>query len=79
MATDRWSIAYRHPGGHRTSNMLDRLMRDMNRYFDQGQHLHGSLEACRLHCRAWALLCNFTPCTRRWRGKPRLAVPRRTT
>ena len=23
---DRWSIAYRHPGGHRTSNMLDRLM-----------------------------------------------------
>jgi hypothetical protein len=58
---DRWSIAYRHPGGHRTSNMLDRLMRGMNRYFDQGQHLHGSLEACRLHCRAWALLCNFTP------------------
>src|SRR5262249_45170487 len=25
--------AYRHPGGHRTSNMLDRLMRSMNRYF----------------------------------------------
>ena len=23
---DRWSIAYRYPGGHRTSNMLDRLM-----------------------------------------------------
>ena len=39
---DRWSIAYRHPGGHRTSNMLDRLMRGMNRYFDHGQHLHGS-------------------------------------
>ena len=58
---DRWSIAYRHPGGHRTSNMLDRLMRGMNRYFDQGQHVHGSLEACPLHCRAWALLCNFTP------------------
>ena len=30
------------------SNMLDRLMRGMNRYFDQGQRLHGSLEACRL-------------------------------
>jgi hypothetical protein len=57
----RWSIAYRHPGGHRTSNMLDRLMRAMNRYFDHGQHLHGSFEACRLHCRAWALLWNFTP------------------
>jgi hypothetical protein len=64
---DRWSIAYHHPGGHRTSNMLDRLMRGMNRYFDHGQHLHGSHEACRLHCRAWALLCNFAP----WLRRPR--------
>ena len=58
---DRWSIAYRHPKGHRTSNMLDRLMRGMNRYFDHGQHLHGSHKACRRHCRAWALLWNFAP------------------
>jgi hypothetical protein len=58
---DRWSVAYRHPGGHRTSNMLDRIMRGMNRYFDRGQHLHGSRAACRLHCRAWALLSNFAP------------------
>ena len=58
---DRWSIAYCHPGGHRTSNMLDRLMRGMNQYFDHGQHLHGSREACRRHCRAWALLWNFAP------------------
>jgi len=56
-----WSKAYLHPDGHRTSNMLDRLMRGMNRYFDHGQHLHGSLEACRWHCRAWALLANFAP------------------
>jgi hypothetical protein len=57
----RWSKAYLHPDGHRTSNMLDRLMRGMNRYFDHGQHLHGSFQACRLHCRAWALLWNFAP------------------
>jgi hypothetical protein len=57
----RWSIAYLHPDGHRTSNMLDRLMRGMNRYFDHGQHLHGSRAACRLHGRAWALLWNFSP------------------
>jgi hypothetical protein len=56
-----FAVAYRHPGGHRTSNMLDRQMRGMNRYFDHGQHLHGSLRACRLHCRAWALLWNFAP------------------
>jgi hypothetical protein len=58
---ERWSLAYLHPGGHRTSNMLDRQMRGMNRYFDQGQHLHGTLGACRWHCRAWALLWNFSP------------------
>jgi hypothetical protein len=54
--------AYRHPGGHRTSNMLDRQMRAMSRYFDDGQHLHGTEEACEGHVRAWALLHNF----RRW-------------
>ena len=56
-----YAVAYSHPGGHRTSNMLDRLMRGMNRYFDRGQHLHGSPAACRLHCRAWALLCELRP------------------
>jgi hypothetical protein len=57
----RWSLAYRHPDGHRTSNMLDRVMRGMNRYFEDGQHLHGSHEASRRHCRAWALLFTFAP------------------
>jgi hypothetical protein len=53
--------AYRHPGSHRTSNLLDRVMRAMNRYYDDGQHLHGSEEACARHVRAWALLYNFRP------------------
>jgi hypothetical protein len=53
--------AYDHPGGHRTSNMLDRVMRSMNRYFVDSQHLHGSYQASERHCRAWALLHNFRP------------------
>jgi hypothetical protein len=53
--------AYDHPGCHRTSNMLDRLMREMNRYFEDGQHLHGSVAAAERHCRAWTLLYNFSP------------------
>jgi hypothetical protein len=53
--------AYRHPGGHRTSTMLDRLMRQMSRYFEDAQHLHGSAAACDRHGRAWALLHNFRP------------------
>ena len=59
--SQEYAAAYAHPGGHRTSNMLDRAMRGMNRYFDCGQHLHGSPAACRLHCRAWALLANYAP------------------
>jgi len=59
--TREYGVAYQHPNGHRTSNMLDRLMRSMNRYFEDAQHLHGSPEACDQHCRAWALLHNFRP------------------
>jgi hypothetical protein len=56
-----YGAAYHHPGGHRTSVMLDRVMRGMNGYFVGGQHLHGSGEAAERHARAWALLYNFTP------------------
>jgi hypothetical protein len=56
-----YALAYSHPGSHRTSNMLDRVMRSMNRYFEDAQHLHGSQEAGALHCRAWALLYNYRP------------------
>jgi hypothetical protein len=56
-----YGVAYRHPGGQRTSNLLDRVMRAMNRYFDAGQHLHGSGRAVGRHVRAWALLHNFRP------------------
>lgn len=58
---DRWSVAYEHPEGHRTSNMLDRLMRGMNRYFVSGQRLHGETQASRRHPRSLALLWNFAP------------------
>lgn len=53
--------AYQHPGGHRTSTLLDRVMRAMNRYDEDGQHVHGSEKACQRPVRAWALLYNFRP------------------
>jgi hypothetical protein len=56
-----WTLAFDHPEGHRTSNMLDRLMRGMNQYFAGGLYLHGSPAASEQHCRAWALLWNFAP------------------
>jgi hypothetical protein len=56
-----WQQAYDQPGGQRTSNMLDRIMRPMHRYFFDGQHLHGSGAATERHVRGWALLWNFAP------------------
>ena len=56
-----YAETHEHPGCHRTSNMLDRVMRAMNRYFEDGQHLHGSKKAAGQRCRAWALMYNFTP------------------
>ena len=57
----RWSIAYAHPEGHRTSNLVDRVLRQRDGYFEAGQHLHGDEKASRRRCRAWALLWNFAP------------------
>jgi hypothetical protein len=56
-----YARAYEQPEGHRTSNMLDRVMKPMNEYFQGCQHLHGEPEAAESHCRAWALLHNFVP------------------
>jgi hypothetical protein len=38
-----WSLHLDHLDCHATSNMLDRLMRSQNKYFDRGQHFHGGL------------------------------------
>ena len=56
-----WSVWYKHPDGHATSNMLDRLMRSQNRDFDRGQHCHGDLKSANKRCRAWAILHNYRP------------------
>jgi len=76
---DRWSIAYRHPDGHRTSNMLDRLMRGRNRSFDRGQHLDGSREACPALSRVGVVVELHTLAPGDDAEEPRLAVPRRTS
>jgi len=34
----QYGQAYRQPQGHRTSNLLDRVMKLMQRYFDSGRH-----------------------------------------
>jgi hypothetical protein len=60
---EEWSLWYE--GGceqaHTTSNMLDRLMRQQNGYFDRGQHFHGDLRSSNLRSRSWAILYNYWP------------------
>ncbi len=56
-----FTAAYDHPGAHRTSNMLDRLMQRMDRHLFACQNLHGTLTAADLSIRGWALIYNFAP------------------
>jgi hypothetical protein len=53
--------AYDHPGCHRTSNLVDRLLRRLDYHLYCTQHLHGSAEAAERGLRGWALIHNFAP------------------
>ena len=57
--------AYDHPNAHRTSNMVDRLMRWLDRYAFNMQYFHGTLASAEQGIRAWAILRNYQPyCSR---------------
>jgi hypothetical protein len=58
---DALSPSYDHPLAHRTSNMVDRLMRCLDRAFFNAQSFHGLPEAAESRVRALALLWNFCP------------------
>lgn len=53
--------AYDHPEGYRTSNMVDRLMRWLDRSLFTRQYYHGTLSSANQMVRAWALLRNYYP------------------
>jgi hypothetical protein len=53
--------ASEHPGCHRTSNPVDRLLRRLDSHLDCGQHLHGTIVATEQGLRGWALIYNFAP------------------
>ena len=61
--------AYDCPSAHRTSNMVDRLMRWQDRFLFNRQYFHRSWEAAELGIRAWAILRNFRPYCPRAIGK----------
>lgn len=58
---DQYALSYQHPGCHRTSNLVDRLMNRLTRLLYQGRGLHGHQLSSELRLRGWALLNNFRP------------------
>jgi hypothetical protein len=69
-------VAYAHPGCHRTSNLVDRLLRRLDYRLYCAQHIHGSTEAAEQGLRGWALIHNFAPsCPWAVRETPELRSP----
>lgn len=67
MVTKLWDRAsdyvesYAHPGCHRTSNLVDRLMNRLTRLLYAGRGLHGHQGSSERRLRGWILLQNFRP------------------
>lgn len=57
----KFSVAYKFPGSHRTSNMLDRLMQRMDCRLSATQYFHGTIQSANLAMRGWCLILNFAP------------------
>jgi len=56
-----YAVSYDHPGCHRTSNQVDRLMNRLTRFLYAGRGLHGHQGSSERRLRGWALLQNFRP------------------
>ena len=57
----QFSCSYDHEQAHRTSNLVDRLIRFLDRACFNGQYFHGTLVSAEWRVRALALLWNFCP------------------
>ena len=53
--------SYDHPRAHRTSNLVDRLMKFLDRVFFIAQYFHSTVASAERRVRALALLWNFCP------------------
>lgn len=72
----RWMEHLDFPNAHKTSNMMDRLMRAMNRHAFNSQMFHSTISNTSKNFRAFALLYNFTPsCPAAWDKSKKLTSP----
>lgn len=61
LKADLYALAFDFPHAHRTSNMIDRHMNDMDRFLFASKDFHGHLMTAEYRIRGWALLHNFRP------------------
>ena len=73
-----FGLHYDYPNARRTSNMLDRLMRWLDRSLFNRQYFHRSSGAAELAVRSWAILANYRPYSPRAqrKGEGRCAAER---
>jgi hypothetical protein len=57
----QFSQSYEHGSAHRTSHMVDRVMKLLDRACFNAPYFHGTFEAAASRGRAWALLGTFCP------------------
>lgn len=58
---ERFTSSFAHEQAHRTSNMVDRLMKFFDRACFDSMYFHGNLHSAKQRVRAWAILWNFCP------------------
>ena len=57
----QFNLSYDHERAHRTSNLVDRLIKFLDRACFNAQYFHGTFASAELRVRALALLWNFCP------------------
>lgn len=73
---ENWMAHLDNSKAHRTSNMLDRLMKTMSRHAYNSQMFHSSISKTTNNFRAFALLYNFSPsCPAAWDETKKLVSP----
>ena len=72
---DTLATAYQHKGCLRTSNAVDRPMKQLNKVLRNMQYFHGHLYQANRFLRAWALIHNFAPYTKKVQKQTGLISP----
>lgn len=68
--------AYDHPNGYRTSNAVDRSLKQLKKSIFTRQNYHGRIETTNCAVRSWAILHNFYPyCLKKMKSKDQYMSP----